>query len=84
MQTIQPIGFLEEKNFLEPPLKLGILADKKLIIEVDGGQHADAIEYDQKRTMFLESKGYAVIRFWNNEILTNIEGVYQVLQKHLN
>jgi very-short-patch-repair endonuclease len=61
-----------------------ICTEKKLIIEADGGQHADAVEYDKKRTIFLESKGYTVIRFWNNEILTNIDGVYQVIQKHLN
>ncbi len=61
-----------------------VCTEKKLIIEADGGQHAEAIDYDNKRTAFLESKGYKVIRFWNNEILTNSEGVYQVLQKHLN
>ena len=60
-----------------------ICTEKKLIIEVDGGQHADAVEYDKKRTAFLESKGYTVIRFWNNEILTNIEGVYEVILKHI-
>jgi very-short-patch-repair endonuclease len=60
-----------------------ICTEKKLIIEAGGGQHADAVEYDQKRTTFLESKGYTVIRFWNNEILTNIEGVYEVILKHI-
>ena len=60
-----------------------ICPERKLIIELDGGQHAQAIEYDEKRTQFLESKGYTVIRFWNNEVLTNIEGVYEVLIKHL-
>jgi len=47
------------------------------------GKHADAIEYDEKRTRFLESKGYTVIRFWNNEVLNNIDGVYEVIIKHL-
>ena len=61
-----------------------ICPEKKLIIELDGGQHADAIEYDEKRTLFLESKGYTVIRLWNNEVLNNIEGVYEVILKHLN
>ncbi len=60
-----------------------VCPEKKLIIEIDGGQHADAIDYDEKRTHFLESNGYRVIRFWNNEVLTNIEGVYEVLIKHL-
>ncbi len=51
----------------------------KLIIEIDGGQHneTDSIEYDNKRTEFLESKGYRVLRFWNCDIDKNIEGVYQ-------
>jgi len=60
-----------------------ICTERKLIIEEDGGQHANAVEYDQKRTTFLESKDYTVIRFWNNKILSNIEGVYEVLLKHL-
>ena len=60
-----------------------ICTNNKLIIEIDGGQHADAIEYDQKRTTFLESKGYTVIRFWNNEVLTSIEGVYETILKHI-
>ena len=60
-----------------------VCTEKKLIIEIDGGQHADAIEYDQQRTAFLESKSYTVIRFWNNEVLTNIEGVYEEILKHI-
>jgi very-short-patch-repair endonuclease len=51
--------------------------EQKLIIEVDGGQHNEApnIEKDEKRTKYLESKGYRVIRFWDNDVLENIEGV---------
>ncbi len=47
----------------------------KLVIEVDGGQHGEAQEYDARRTAFIEAQGYRVIRFWNNDVLTNIEGV---------
>ena len=50
--------------------------DPKLVIEVDGGQHAEEIERDATRTAALEQMGYRVIRFWNNEVLQNIEGVY--------
>ncbi len=60
-----------------------ICPEKKLIIELDGGQHAETVSYDQKRTMFLESKDYQVLRFWNDEVLKNISGVYEVLVKHL-
>src|SRR4029079_12797034 len=46
----------------------------RLIIEADGGQHADNAS-DARRTAFLESVGYRVLRFWNNDILTNLDGV---------
>jgi very-short-patch-repair endonuclease len=52
---------------------------KRLIIEVDGSQHLDREEYDTERTAFLESKGYRVLRFWNDEILNDIEAVLQVI-----
>ncbi len=48
---------------------------QKLVIEVDGGQHIDREGYDQERSAFLESKGYRVLRFWNHEVLNNLEGV---------
>jgi very-short-patch-repair endonuclease len=47
----------------------------RLIIELDGGQHAERREADRIRTAALEAKGYLVLRFWNNEVLDNIEGV---------
>ena len=47
----------------------------KLIVEVDGGQHAETTERDGARTRFLEAEGYRVIRFWNNDVLGNIDGV---------
>jgi very-short-patch-repair endonuclease len=47
----------------------------KLIVELDGSQHAEAADYDLARTRFLDARGYRVIRFWNNEVLQNIEGV---------
>ena len=47
----------------------------KLIIELDGSQHLEQEEYDEERTKYLETQGYKVIRFWNNEVLKDIEGV---------
>ena len=47
----------------------------KLIIELDGSQHLEQSEYDAERTVYLESQGYTVIRFWNNEVMSNVEGV---------
>ena len=54
-----------------------------MIIELDGRQHnePDNIEYDKQRTEFLENKGYKVLRFWNNEIDNNIDGLCEVIYK---
>ena len=59
-----------------------ICREKKIIIEIDGGQHNEQqnIKYDNKRTEYLNSEGYKVVRFWNNEIDNNIEGVYERLK----
>ncbi|HWR58981.1 MAG TPA: endonuclease domain-containing protein [Thermodesulfovibrionales bacterium] len=51
----------------------------QLIVEVDGGQHAENKEYDQYRDDFLRANGYEVIRFWNNEVLGNLDGVLEAL-----
>ncbi len=56
--------------------------DSKLIIEVDGGQHN--IETDHIRTEYLEKHGYRVIRFWNNSVLNNIDGVMEKIVEMLN
>ena len=47
----------------------------KLIIELDGSQHLEQEEYDEERTKQLESLGYKVVRFWNNDVIKDIEGV---------
>jgi len=55
----------------------------KLIVEADGGQHAEAAAYDAQRTRFLESEGYKVLRFWNNDVLGNISGVISTIAPHI-
>src|SRR4029077_17652797 len=52
-------------------------ADARLIIELDGGQHAIRTEEDARRTRIFEAMGYLVLRFWNNDVLQNIEGVLE-------
>ena len=49
----------------------------RLVLELDGSQHLAQLEYDDIRTCFLQAQGIRVLRFWNNEILSNIEGVLQ-------
>jgi very-short-patch-repair endonuclease len=53
----------------------------KLLIEVDGGQHNEGenAKRDETRTRWLEAEGYRVVRFWNNEIISNIDGVMEVI-----
>jgi len=48
---------------------------ERLVIEVDGGQHSEATVYDAARTRFIEREGYRVVRFWNHDVLANVEGV---------
>ncbi|MET7013500.1 endonuclease domain-containing protein [Uliginosibacterium flavum] len=55
----------------------------RLVIELDGGQHAEALDYDAVRTHQIEQAGFHVIRFWNNEVLENIEGVMQKIAEAL-
>ena len=52
-----------------------VCLEQKLIVEVDGGQHAGQVEADAERTAYLQDKGFRVIRFWNNEVLTEMDGV---------
>jgi very-short-patch-repair endonuclease len=53
----------------------------KIIIEVDGGQHGTV--RDNERTAWLEDEGYRVLRFWNHEVLANIEGVVETVRAAL-
>jgi len=57
---------------------------KKLIVELDGSQHIEQEEYDEERTAYLKSKGYRVLRFWNNDITKNIDSVLTVIWDTLN
>jgi len=54
-----------------------VCGDAKLIVELDGGQHADRTLQDEERTKTLEAMGYLVLRFWNNDVMRNIEGVLE-------
>ena len=53
--------------------------DPPIIIELDGGQHMEQENYDQARTDWLQANGFRVLRFWNNDIAENMEGVLESL-----
>jgi very-short-patch-repair endonuclease len=52
-----------------------VCLEQKLVIEVNGGQHAETVGYDTNRTTVLQRAGFRVLRFWNNEVLTELEAV---------
>ena len=56
--------------------------EERLVIEVDGGQHADSVQ-DRRRDRWFAANDFRVIRFWNNEVLSNLEGVMTVLAQAL-
>lgn len=56
---------------------------KKLVIEVDGSQHLEQVEYDNARTAFLATQGYRVLRFWNSEVQKDLNGVIRRIQLEL-
>ena len=51
----------------------------RVVIECDGGQHQQNHYYDRQRDAYLQSLGFQVLRFWNHEILTNMDGVWHVI-----
>lgn len=59
--------------------------DKRVIVEIDGGQHNErgVAERDERRSGWLSAEGYRVLRFWNNEVLNNVDGVLEVIREAL-
>ena len=53
--------------------------ERKLIIELDGRQHAEQIVYDSKRTAWFQSEGFQVLRFWNNQVLSETDSVLNAI-----
>ncbi len=67
----QPIGpYIPDFLCLEP----------KLVIEIDGGQHAEMTEQDEQRTQYLQRLGYRVLRFWNNQVLNEPDAVLEAIR----
>ncbi len=61
-----------------------VCLEKRLIVEVDGGQHSERIVYDAERLRWLEDQGFRVLRFWNNQVLTSVVVVKEVIAEALN
>ncbi len=60
-----------------------VCPEKKLIIELDGGQHSELVASDSVRTAWLEAQGFRVLRFWNHQVLADIEAVKEAIREAL-
>lgn len=61
-----------------------VCLEKRLVVEVDGGQHAEQqMKYDSERDAWLAAQGFSVLRFWNDEVLKNIDGVKEIILNKL-
>jgi primosomal protein N' (replication factor Y) len=77
------LGWRFRRQFPIPPYVVDFVClEAHLIIEADGGQHALPGDHD-RRDAFLASKGWRILRFWNNDILQNLEGVFQRITEAL-
>ena len=61
-----------------------VCLEQKLIVEIDGGQHAERVQYDERRTNALSAKGFRLLRFWNNDVLLNTNAVLEAILAELN
>ena len=57
-----------------------VCCEWRLIIELDGGQHAEQVTYDRQRDAWLRSQGYTVLRFWNNDVMQQMEEVLEQIR----
>jgi very-short-patch-repair endonuclease len=60
-----------------------VCLEKRLVIELDGGQHVEQADYDRERTRWLESQGFRVLRFWNHEVFEDWETIEEVIWNEL-
>ena len=84
LRSRQLMGFkFRRQCIIEPYIVDFVCLEAKLIIEADGGQHAEQIVYDARRTAELETMGYRIMRFWNHEILRELHSVLEQIQSAL-
>jgi very-short-patch-repair endonuclease len=78
-KTIEGLKFRRQQP-IENYIVDFVCFEKKIVIELDGGQHAVEKEKDTERDGWLESQGFKVLRFWNNDVLMNIQGVLKMVK----
>ncbi|HAY27526.1 MAG TPA: DNA (cytosine-5-)-methyltransferase, partial [Candidatus Accumulibacter sp.] len=57
-----------------------VCLEQRLIIEIDGGQHAEQLDYDRRRDAWLRSQGFTVLRFWNSEVMQPLDEVLEQIR----
>jgi len=60
-----------------------VCLERRLIVELDGSQHFESADYDDARTLFLRSAGFEVLRFWNNQVFRELDGVLEMIRREL-
>lgn len=84
LKTRQVVGFkFRRQHPIGPYVADFCCLEKRLIVELDGGQHVRQVRKDQQRTEWLEAAGYRVVRFWNRQIFEDIDSVVREIEAHL-
>jgi len=84
LRSRQLNGFKFRRQFVIGPFITDFCCfEQQLVVELDGGQHASNTAADETRSAFLRSRGYRVLRFWDNEVFENIDGVLQRIAQTL-
>ena len=60
-----------------------VCLERRLIVELDGGQHIEEAQKDEVRTKWLQNQGFKVLRFWNHDVFKNIEGILEEIERNL-
>ena len=84
LRSRQLVGLKFRRQFVIGPFITDLCCfEKRLVVELDGGQHADQFDADRRRSDFLLSRSYRVLRFWDNEVMENIDAVLERIAEAL-
>lgn len=81
-ENLSTVGF-RRQHPIGPYITDFVSPSHKLVVELDGGQHADRLQADWERTAELARRGYRVIRFWNIDVMENLTGVLENIRREL-